>query len=81
VKEGRDGLARLLYIKTVKDGFINKRCLLHHIGENLAQSVHWFKKYSQNSNLTVNLRSGQIAVKEGHDGLAMVRDLVIVVII
>ena len=61
-------------------GFVYNRKNLHHIGENLAQIGHWFKRYMKKSIDTVDLGSGQITVKEGRDGLARVNELVTVVI-
>ena len=50
-------------------GFLNKKSLLHHNGENLAQidllvQEIWQKQFC--------ISSGQIAVKEGHDGLVRI---------
>ena len=37
------------------------------------KSANWFKSYSKNSTDTADLGSGQIAVKEGRDGIVRLR--------
>ena len=61
-------------------GFVYNRKNLHNIGENSAQIGQLVQEILQKSIDSVDLGSGQITVKEGHDGLARISEIVPVVI-